>query len=163
MTLTEGRPAPTAAATTASPTLLPLTGAQLGIWNAQRLEPDSPYYLVGEVLEIDGSAAGVEIDLAVLIAEISATVTEAETMRLRFVETEDGPRQWIAPGESLSIPVVDLGDEENPHAAADETVPGSAPTPPVQPATWRTGKSSPTPCSGCRLRRRCGVFSCTTT
>ncbi|MFD5456806.1 hypothetical protein, partial [Streptomyces olivaceus] len=34
--------------------LLPLTGAQWGIWNAQRLEPDSPYYLVGDVVEISG-------------------------------------------------------------------------------------------------------------
>ncbi len=161
MTLTEGHPAAAPVPTTAAPTLLPLTGAQLGIWNAQRLEPDSPYYLVGEVLEIDGSAAGVEIDLSVLIAEISATVTEAETMRLRFVETEDGPRQWIAPGEALSIPVVDLCDEENPHAAADETVTRIRADAPVQPATWRIGNSSPIPCSGCR-RRRCGVFSCTT-
>ncbi|MCK0089317.1 amino acid adenylation domain-containing protein [Rhodococcus sp. F64268] len=122
MTLTEGHPAPTAAAATATPTLLPLTGAQLGIWNAQRLEPDSPYYLVGEVLEIDGSAAGVEIDLPVLIAEISETVAEAETMRLRFVDTDDGPRQWIAPEQALSIPVLDLGNEKNPHAAAHEAV-----------------------------------------
>ncbi|QCQ89781.1 non-ribosomal peptide synthetase [Rhodococcus sp. SGAir0479] len=119
MTLTEGHPAETE---TGTETLLPLTGAQLGIWNAQRLEPDSPYYLVGEVLELDGTDRDVELDLEVLVAEIAATVAEAETMRLRFVETADGPRQWIAPNHPLAIPVVDLRAEADPRAAADEKV-----------------------------------------
>ena len=59
---------------------LPLTGAQLGIWNAQRLEPDSPYYLVGEVLEIDGFASDHKIDITVLLDAVSATVDEASAL-----------------------------------------------------------------------------------
>jgi hypothetical protein len=31
-----------------------LSAAQLGVWNAQRLDPDSRSYLVGDVLEIRG-------------------------------------------------------------------------------------------------------------
>ncbi|SNS38444.1 non-ribosomal peptide synthetase [Rhodococcoides kyotonense] len=102
--------------------MLPLTGAQLGIWNAQRLEPDSPYYLVGEVLEIDASADGSSIDVPALIDAITATVGEAETMRLRFVSTEDGPRQWIEPAGEVAVPIVDLSGEADPHAAAHERV-----------------------------------------
>ncbi|WP_243636854.1 non-ribosomal peptide synthetase [Rhodococcus sp. Eu-32] len=116
MTLVEEHRTDTAAA------LMPLTGAQLGIWNAQRLEPDSPYYLVGEVLEIDASGDGVPIDVSVLIDAISATVAEADTMRLRFVASDDGPRQWIEPADAVDVPVVDLTGQADPHAAAHEHV-----------------------------------------
>ena len=61
---------------------LPLTGAQLGIWNAQRLEPDSPYYLVGEVLEIDGSAGDAR---AVFGQQALAELGEDELGDLLFV------------------------------------------------------------------------------
>ena len=101
---------------------LPLTGAQLGIWNAQRLEPDSPYYLVGEVLEIDGSAGDDKIDTSVLLEAISDTVDEAETMRLRFALTEAGPRQWIEPVESFEVPILDVQDEADPRSAAEQLV-----------------------------------------
>ena len=101
---------------------LPLTGAQLGIWNAQRLEPDSPYYLVGEVLEIDGSAGDDKIDTGVLLDAISETVDEAETMRLRFALTEAGPRQWIEPIESFEVPILDVQDEADPRSAAEQLV-----------------------------------------
>ena len=102
---------------------LPLTGAQLGIWNAQRLEPDSPYYLVGEVLEIDGFASDHKIDITVLLDAVSATVDEAETMRLRFFETDDGPRQLLAPVDSVDIPVLDVQEDPDPRAAAEQLVP----------------------------------------
>ncbi|MBY3989582.1 amino acid adenylation domain-containing protein [Rhodococcus fascians] len=105
-----------------SNSLLPLTGAQLGIWNAQRLEPDSPYYLVGEVLEIDGTPTEVPIDLVALVDAIEATVGEAETMRLRFTDTENGPRQWITEAGSLTIPVLDLSESADPYVRAEERV-----------------------------------------
>ncbi|MDJ0392578.1 amino acid adenylation domain-containing protein [Rhodococcus sp. G-MC3] len=108
--------------TDAATTLLPLTGAQWGIWNAQRLEPDSPYYLVGEVLEIVGTATEVPIDLVALVDAIEATIGEADTMRLRFIDTEDGPRQWITEAGALTISVVDLSERPDPRASAEELV-----------------------------------------
>ncbi|MEU4746945.1 hypothetical protein AB0G02_41705, partial [Actinosynnema sp. NPDC023658] len=45
---------PTTADVPPAAAVLDLTSAQLGIWNAQRLEPDSPYYVVGDVVEITG-------------------------------------------------------------------------------------------------------------
>ncbi|WP_280455988.1 hypothetical protein, partial [Nocardia brasiliensis] len=66
-----------------------LTGAQLGIWNAQRLDPDTLGYLVGEVLEIAGPEP-IELDL--LDTAIRRTIAESDTMRLRFSDGVDGGR-----------------------------------------------------------------------
>jgi hypothetical protein len=33
---------------------MPVSAAQLGVWNAQRLDPDFRHYLVDDVLEISG-------------------------------------------------------------------------------------------------------------
>ncbi|MCE7082199.1 non-ribosomal peptide synthetase [Streptomyces sp. ST2-7A] len=98
---------------------LPLTGAQLGIWNAQRLEPDSPYYLVGDVIAISGDEP---VDTAALAEAIRTTTEEAESLRLRVVDTPDGPRQTIdtAPVEPPAI--VDLSGEADPEAAATALV-----------------------------------------
>ncbi|MYS47210.1 hypothetical protein GTY23_39760, partial [Streptomyces sp. SID5998] len=73
--------------------LLPLTGAQAGIWNAQRLEPDSPYYVVGDVVEISGGQE--PIDPAALAEAVRATTEEAESLRLRVYDTPAGPRQAV--------------------------------------------------------------------
>ncbi|WP_194826084.1 non-ribosomal peptide synthetase [Nocardia sp. XZ_19_231] len=98
---------------------LPLTGPQLGIWNAQRFDPESGRYLVGEVLEITGDAP---IDVELLSEAIRRTVTEAENMRLRFVETADGPRQFVSETETVLRPTVDLRAAAEPMALAYEAV-----------------------------------------
>ncbi|HYH32352.1 MAG TPA: hypothetical protein VD903_18435, partial [Pseudonocardia sp.] len=68
-----------------APATFALTSAQLGIWNAQRLDPDSPYYLVGDVLEVSGPEP---VDAARLAEAVRITTDDAETLRLRVV---DGP------------------------------------------------------------------------
>ncbi|MFE3545013.1 amino acid adenylation domain-containing protein [Nocardia sp. NPDC059177] len=98
---------------------LPLTGAQLGIWNAQRLDPESLSYMVGEVLEIAGPDP---IDVALLDTAIRRTIVETDTMRLRFAETPDGPRQRITELEPELRPLVDLRGETDPVAAAHRLV-----------------------------------------
>lgn len=118
MTLAEAAPSPAPAGTDA-PDLLPLTAAQHGIWNAQRLEPDSPYYVVGDVLEIVGDAV---VDIDALRTAIARTVAEAGSLRLRVAETPDGPRQWIDDGAAPAPDVVDLRDEPDPRAAAEAAV-----------------------------------------
>ena len=69
--------------------LLDLGAAQRGIWNAQLLDPTSPYYVVGEVLELDGLAPGAHGESPVdLLAEaVRLTVDESETLRLHFTDT----------------------------------------------------------------------------
>lgn len=98
---------------------LPLTGPQLGIWNAQRFDPESGRYLVGEVLEISGAEP---IDVALLAEAIGRTVAEAENMRLRFRETPDGPRQFVTDAEAVLRPTVDLRAAAEPLALAYEAV-----------------------------------------
>ncbi|MFJ1846508.1 amino acid adenylation domain-containing protein [Streptomyces sp. NPDC088146] len=99
--------------------LLALTSAQLGIWNAQRLEPDSPYYLVGDVVEISG---GEPVDVDTLAEAVRATTEEAETLRLRVYDTPDGPRQAVSE-EPVELPeVVDVGGAADPVAAAHALV-----------------------------------------
>ncbi|MFI6638593.1 amino acid adenylation domain-containing protein [Streptomyces sp. NPDC050504] len=98
---------------------LALTGAQLGIWNAQRLEPDSPYYVVGDVVEISG---GAPVDVDALVEAVRATTEEAETLRLRVYDTPEGPRQRVG-DEPVEPPrVVDLRGEADPAAAAEALV-----------------------------------------
>ncbi|MFC9438205.1 amino acid adenylation domain-containing protein [Nocardia sp. NPDC057030] len=98
---------------------LPLTGAQLGIWNAQRLDPESLSYLVGEVLEISASET---IDVTLLDTAIRRTIAETDTMRLRFSDTADGPRQRITDLEPELRPLIDLRDETDPIATAHRLV-----------------------------------------
>ncbi|WP_030682946.1 non-ribosomal peptide synthetase [Streptomyces sp. NRRL B-1347] len=95
--------------------LLDLTSAQLGIWNAQRLEPDSPYYVVGDVVEISGDAP---VDVAALVEAVRATTEEAETLRLRVRETPDGPRQSVSDEPVPAPEVVDVSGAADPAAAA---------------------------------------------
>ncbi|TCP45110.1 non-ribosomal peptide synthase protein (TIGR01720 family)/amino acid adenylation domain-containing protein [Tamaricihabitans halophyticus] len=100
-------------------TLLALTSAQLGIWNAQRLEPDSRFYLVGDVVEISGTEP---VQLDQLAAAIRNTIAEAESLRLRVFDTPEGPRQRIST-EPIPVPeVVDLRAEPDPAAAAERIV-----------------------------------------
>uniref|UniRef100_UPI0034DFA510 condensation domain-containing protein n=1 Tax=Streptomyces flavofungini TaxID=68200 RepID=UPI0034DFA510 len=102
--------------------LLALTSAQEGIWNAQRLEPDSPYYVVGDVIEITGGEDGAPVDVDALVAAVQATTEEAETLRLRVYDTPEGPRQKVG-DEPVEPPrVVDLRGEADPRAAADALV-----------------------------------------
>ncbi|NED11218.1 condensation domain-containing protein, partial [Streptomyces sp. SID9124] len=99
--------------------LLPLTGAQLGIWNAQRIEPDSPYYVVGDVVEISG---GEPVDTDALAQAVRATTEEAESLRLRVYETPEGPRQAVDTHPVPLPPLVDVSAEADPAGAAQALV-----------------------------------------
>ncbi|GAA1310023.1 amino acid adenylation domain-containing protein [Saccharothrix xinjiangensis] len=98
--------------------VLDLTGAQLGIWHAQRLEPDSRYYVVGDVVEVRGPAGAAPVDTGLLAEAIRATTEEADSLRLRVFDTPDGPRQVVSDDPVPLPPVVDLGGEADPEAAA---------------------------------------------
>ncbi|MBY0792531.1 condensation domain-containing protein [Corynebacterium parakroppenstedtii] len=128
-----------------SPDWFPLTAAQMGIWNAQSLDPSSPYYVVGEVMELDPTDSQPDISVADVVQALHQTVAEAETLRLQFrqedatdiraddsagedadaVRADDSPRQRVidaAPGEYITIPVHDLRAHPAPEAAANAYV-----------------------------------------
>lgn len=106
-------------ASVSSTGLLALTRAQLGIWNAQRLEPDSPYYLVGDVVEISG---GEPVDTDALAEAVRATTQEAETLRLRVYDTPEGPRQAVSDEPVAPPEVLDVSTAPDPVAAAQALV-----------------------------------------
>nr|APD71879.1 non-ribosomal peptide synthetase 1 [Streptomyces sp.] len=94
--------------------LLPLTAAQSGIWFAQELDPANVIYNAGEYLEICG-----QVDIPLFEAALHQVLTEAECLRVRFVDTPDGPRQRITSDGDWTLPVTDVSAEPDPRAAAE--------------------------------------------
>ncbi|GAA0585762.1 amino acid adenylation domain-containing protein [Streptomyces crystallinus] len=92
----------------------PLTGAQQGLWFAQRLDPANAAYNTAEYVEIHGP-----VDTALFESALRRTVGEAGTFALRFTDTADGPR--CAPGADQEWPLrrVDVSGEADPRAAAE--------------------------------------------
>ncbi|WP_406724670.1 condensation domain-containing protein [Streptomyces sp. GD-15H] len=93
---------------------VPLTSAQSGIWFAQQLDASNPIYNAGEYLEIHGS-----VDVAVFEAALRQVVAEAENLRVTFVETSDGPRQYVHPDPEWRLRVIDVSGEADPREAAE--------------------------------------------
>lgn len=123
----------TSSGTHSSAEWFPLTAAQMGIWNAQLLDPSSPYYVVGEVMELDPTDSQPDISVADVVRALHQTIVEAETLRLQFrqgesvpdVYADDSPHQRgidVAPGQYITIPVHDLRAHPAPEAAANAYV-----------------------------------------
>ncbi|MGP2442284.1 amino acid adenylation domain-containing protein [Streptomyces sp. JW3] len=87
------------AAVEATPSVLPLTAAQSGMWFAQALDPLSPAQNTAECLEIDGP-----LDAALFAEALRRVAAEAETLRVRVADTPDGPRQHLA--DSVELPLI---------------------------------------------------------
>ncbi|MCG1055981.1 amino acid adenylation domain-containing protein, partial [Mycetohabitans sp. B5] len=96
-----------------TPVTYELTTAQTEIWLAQQLHPDSPVYNIAQYTVIDGV-----IDAAVFEAALRQVIDEADTLRLQFVDSDDGLRQRIG-APAWSMPVLDLTAQADPEAAAD--------------------------------------------
>jgi hypothetical protein len=60
---------------------LPLSSPQLGIWFAQKINPSSPAYNIGEYIEIDGA-----IDPKLFEQALRQVVSETEALRLQIAE-----------------------------------------------------------------------------
>ncbi|WP_338927323.1 non-ribosomal peptide synthase/polyketide synthase (plasmid) [Mycetohabitans endofungorum] len=96
-----------------TPVTYALTTAQTEIWLAQQLHPDSPVYNIAQYTVIDGV-----INAAVFEAALRQVIDEADTLRLQFVDSDDGLRQRIG-APAWSMPVLDLTAQADPEAAAD--------------------------------------------
>ncbi|GAA1945970.1 hypothetical protein GCM10009754_12290 [Amycolatopsis minnesotensis] len=91
-----------------------MTGAQQGIWLAQRIEPDSPVYNVAGYVEIRGA----DVDLDRLSRAVRAAVDEAECVHVRF-EDRDGTPYQVPAVHDWELPRIDLRGEPDPAAAAE--------------------------------------------
>ncbi|MCF7697332.1 AMP-binding protein, partial [Mycetohabitans sp. B2] len=94
------------------PTTYALSAAQTEIWLAQQLHPDSPVYNIAQYTVIEGA-----IDATVFEAALRQVIDEADTLRLQFIDSDDGLRQRIG-APAWSMPVLDLTAKADPQAAA---------------------------------------------
>ncbi|MEU9946594.1 condensation domain-containing protein, partial [Streptomyces lavendulae] len=94
--------------------LLPLLAAQSGIWYAQKLAVGEPLFRPGEYLEIHGP-----VDTLAFRAALQQAVDESETLRLKFLESADGPMQYVAPHADADVHVADLSALPDPRTAAE--------------------------------------------
>ena len=92
---------------------LPLTGAQAGVWYAQRVDPDSTAFHLAAHLEVRGA-----VDLDRLTAAMDATAAEADCLHHTFAEVDGTPRQFRAEPMVPPAQVLDLRAEPDPYAAA---------------------------------------------
>ncbi|ASR88226.1 non-ribosomal peptide synthetase [Alcaligenes faecalis] len=83
--------------------LRPLTEAQEGLWYAQRLDPLNPIFNTGHCTHIHSA-----LDTALFAQAINLTLTEADALTLRMVDTPDGPAQYLRPQEPIQLEIVDL-------------------------------------------------------
>src|ERR1700726_4344554 len=94
--------------------LLPLTAAQTGMWFAQKFSSPDSIFNLAESIEIHGP-----IDPALFEAALRQAGMETETVRVRFIERRDGPRQMISPTLDATFPFIDVSAEPDPRAAAE--------------------------------------------
>lgn len=90
-----------------------LSGAQLGIWYAQQLDPDNPIFNTAECIEIRGP-----VDPVLFEKALRQVVGEADALFARFGEDADGPWQSIDPSPDWPLHVMDVSGKEEPHLAA---------------------------------------------
>ncbi len=94
--------------------LVRLSDGQLGIWFAQAVDQNKSLFNIGEAIEIFGP---VRPDL--FEGALRHVVSTSDALQLRFVETDDGPRQYPARDLDWALPVVDLRGEADPGGAAE--------------------------------------------
>ncbi|GAA3441684.1 amino acid adenylation domain-containing protein [Planomonospora venezuelensis] len=128
------------------PETFPLTGAQAGIWFAQRLDPGNPVYNTADRVDVHGP-----VDTALFERALLRCLAEAEPLRLRFTEE---PAQYLPACDSLRdlLTVLDLSGEPDPEAAAEAWIRADLRTP-VDPAGGTAdGAEAADPASGSLVR-----------
>jgi enterobactin synthetase component F len=93
---------------------LPLVAAQPGIWMAEQLSTLPNAWSVAHYVELNG-----ELDAPLLSRAIVAGLSQADTLRLRFLQQEGEVSQWIDDAMVFSTPeCLDLRQQEDAEAAA---------------------------------------------
>ncbi|MFG2877361.1 non-ribosomal peptide synthase/polyketide synthase [Streptomyces sp. NPDC048337] len=90
-----------------------VTSAQLGVWVAQQLDPDSPQYNCGAAFEIRGP-----LDPELLARAVRQAVAETQALHARFAEDGDRVVQYLDPATPAPLHLTDLRGESDPDAAA---------------------------------------------
>ena len=94
--------------------LRPLSSAQLGVWLAQALAPESLNFNIAESLEIVGP-----LDPVIFEEAVRGVVAETDSLHIHFVETDEGPRRYLSPPTDWEMPFLDLVGDSDPRANAE--------------------------------------------
>ena len=93
---------------------LPLSAPQLEIWLAQKINPSSHAYHVGEYIEINGP-----VDPQLFERALRQVISETEALRVQIIEFAGEPRQVVGATCAWSIPFFDLSAETDARASAE--------------------------------------------
>ncbi|WP_239134558.1 condensation domain-containing protein, partial [Rugosimonospora africana] len=96
---------------------LPLSPAQRGIWFADQVDAAQRNYNIGARVDISG-----RIDTATLQTAVRMAIEETDALRLRFVDEDDGPWQYVETSARSELSVVDLSSSPEPRTAADHWI-----------------------------------------
>ncbi|HWM03537.1 MAG TPA: amino acid adenylation domain-containing protein [Actinophytocola sp.] len=96
---------------------IPLSAAQRGIWFAHSLDPTGSVNSIADRIDIHGS-----VDPEIMRVACERVERDAEALRLRLLDTPDGPRQQVRGAPVAALRQVDLVGEPDPAAAADEWI-----------------------------------------
>jgi len=100
--------------------VLPLTAAQAGLWYAQQLVQDSPVYMVGQYVDLTG-----QVEVEVLVRAIDQTLAEADGLRVRIHDGDEGPVQQVQTAAAApTTEYRDLAGETDPQARATALMTG---------------------------------------
>ncbi|MFE9640729.1 amino acid adenylation domain-containing protein [Nocardiopsis alba] len=94
-----------------------LTGAQAGVWYAQRTAPDSPVFNVGQYTDIP-----TDLDVDRFVEALRTLVEESDALRARVVVDGDRPAQVIGSGPPRDPDVLDLREDDGEEAARERAL-----------------------------------------
>ncbi|UUM21174.1 amino acid adenylation domain-containing protein [Mycoavidus sp. SF9855] len=90
-----------------------LSAAQREIWLSQQIHLESPAYNISQFTKIHGA-----VDPSLFEAALRQVISEAESLRLQFIESSDGLEQWVG-SPDWSLPLIDLSAKIDPQTAAE--------------------------------------------
>ena len=90
-----------------------LSAAQLGVWVAQKINPASPMFNLGQYIEIRGSVNPVLLDQA-----LRQVVDESDALRVGFVAADDDPQQVVYSSLDWTLTTIDFSRDADAIRAA---------------------------------------------
>ncbi|HEY5465767.1 MAG TPA: condensation domain-containing protein, partial [Clostridia bacterium] len=86
--------------------LYSLTSPQLGIWNTEKRYPGTSISVIAATLKLKG-----DIDYGILEKAVNLFIERNDGLRLRFVEQDGEPRQYLMPYQWHPIDLIDFADK----------------------------------------------------
>jgi natural product biosynthesis luciferase-like monooxygenase protein len=92
----------------------PLSYPQQRLWFLDQLDPGNPVYVVPLTYRVSGP-----LSVPALETALTGLVRRQHVLRTVFRSVDDMPRQFVQPAGSVTVPVRDVSDQDDPAAAAE--------------------------------------------